>query len=45
VLLQISAAKRLRDGAEAEARQRGAERVSRACVEHAHRRLTEGAPA
>ena len=45
VLLQISLAKRLRDGAEARARRLGAERVDLACVEHAHLHLTEGAPA
>jgi 3,8-divinyl chlorophyllide a/chlorophyllide a reductase subunit Z len=43
ILLQISAAKRLRDGAEAEARRAGVDAVSRACVEQAHRLLTEGA--
>jgi 3,8-divinyl chlorophyllide a/chlorophyllide a reductase subunit Z len=42
VLIRISAAKRLRDAAERDARRNGAERVTAACVSRVRSTLTEG---
>jgi chlorophyllide a reductase subunit Z len=42
VLIRISAAKRLRDAAERDARRNGAERVTTDCVDRARMTLTEG---
>jgi chlorophyllide a reductase subunit Z len=42
VLVRISAAKRLRDAAERDARRDGAERVTMDCVDRAHRTLSGG---